>query len=123
MMDPTVAATTGPAVTLGIRGSDVSFGTPEFQAAFKDYVQGKNISYVAKAAHAYDATAALLDAYRRADDPKDGPQVAAALANVRFQGKSGPIGFDEYGDLKYDPATSYDVSEFQPDGSVAVVDM
>lgn len=79
-----------------------------------------NISYVAKAAHAYDAIWALFEAYRRAPDPKAGPQIMAQLAGVTFPGVSGPIAFDDYGDLAYDPRTSYDVAEFKKDGSIAV---
>ncbi|KAI8473456.1 MAG: periplasmic binding protein-like I [Monoraphidium minutum] len=123
MMDPTVAATAGKANTVGVRGSDVSYGTPAFVADFKKFTAGKNISYVAKAAHAYDAAEALLEAYRRAPEPKEGPEIMAQLANVRFQGKAGPVAFDEYGDLKYDPTTSYDVSEFNAKGEVVSVEV
>lgn len=121
MMDPTVAEAAGKANAVGIRGTDVSFGTPAFVKAFNAHVAGKDINYVAKASHAYDAAQALLEAYRRAAEPKGGPQILAELPNVKFMGKAGPVAFDEYGDLKYDPATSYDISEFKADGSVAVV--
>lgn len=48
MMDPTVPQNAGKANTVGVRGTDVAFGTPAFVADFKKYVAGKNISYVAK---------------------------------------------------------------------------
>ena len=47
-----------------------------------------------QAAHAYDATAALIEAYRRAASPKGGPEIKAALQDVRFKGKAGPVAFD-----------------------------
>lgn len=119
MMDPTVATVAGKDVTAGIQGSDVAFGTPAFVAAFKDYTKGKGISYVAKAAHAYDATAALVEAYRRAAEPKDGPAILAELANVKFaNGMGGPVAFDEFGDALYDAGKSYEVLEFDKDGQV-----
>jgi hypothetical protein len=39
------------------------------------------------------------------------------------QGVSGPIAFNEFGDLKYDPKGPrlYTVTEFGADGSIAVV--
>ncbi|KIY99865.1 hypothetical protein MNEG_8097 [Monoraphidium neglectum] len=83
MMDPTVAETAGKANTLGVRGSDVSYGSPSFVADFKKFTAGTNISY----------------------------------------GKSGPIAFDTYGDLKYDPTTSYDTAEFNKDGQIVNVDL
>jgi ABC-type branched-subunit amino acid transport system substrate-binding protein len=121
-MDSSVAAAAGANATLGVRGSDVSFGDEEFQAAFKEFTAGKNVSYVAKAAHAYDAAVALMEAFRRAPEPKDGPAVLAELGSVKFNGKSGPIAFDEYGDLAYDPVSSYDVAEFDKDGQVRVLE-
>jgi hypothetical protein len=44
MMDPSVASAAGPALTSGIKGSDVSFGTPKFVATFNEYVKGKSES-------------------------------------------------------------------------------
>ena len=121
-MDPTVAALAGPGVMEGVRGSDVAFGDPAFVAAFQDYAKakGRNASYVAKAAHAYDATAALLEAYRRAPDPKGGAEVLAELAGVRLaKGKSGiPLVFDEAGDAAFEPRLSYAVSEFDAAGKL-----
>lgn len=47
-MDATIAKLAGPAATLGVRGSDVSYGSPEFVADFKEFTRGKNISYNSK---------------------------------------------------------------------------
>ena len=119
--DPAMPARAGAAAIAGVQASDVSFGSPEFVAAFKEFTKGK-IPYSSKAAHAYDAAWALMEAYRRAAEPKDGPQILAELASVKFQGKSGPIAFDEFGDLKFDPATSYVVTEFDKTGNVRVLE-
>jgi hypothetical protein len=40
---------------------------------------------VPKASHAYDAAEALIEAYRRAEAPKDGKAILAQLADVRFK--------------------------------------
>jgi ABC-type branched-subunit amino acid transport system substrate-binding protein len=83
-----------------------------------------DISYVAKAAHAYDAAEALIEAYRRASGAgaaADGAALKAELPNVRFEGASGPVAFDEAGDLKFHPDKSYDVLEFTPQGQLKVV--
>jgi ABC-type branched-subunit amino acid transport system substrate-binding protein len=122
MMDPSLAAAAGAAMTAGIKGSDVSFGTPKFVAAFNEFVKGKNISYVAKAAHAFDAAEALIEARRRAAERRAGAAIAAELPNVRFEGASGPVAFDEAGDLKFSPDKSYDVLEFTPKGQLKVVE-
>jgi branched-chain amino acid transport system substrate-binding protein len=122
LMDAQVAKAAGAANALGVRGSDVSFGSPEFVEAFNEFTKGKGIEYNAKAAHAYDAAVALMEAYRRAPQTKEGPAILAELANVRFQGKSGPIAFDEYGDLKYDPVSSYNVLEFDKAGGLRVLE-
>lgn len=121
-MDPTVAAAAGASTMAGVRGSDVAFGDPSFVEAFKKYAKSRNatVSYVAKAAHAYDATAALVEAYRRAAGAKDGPAVLAELGGVKFsKAKSGvALSFDEYGDASYDPESSYEVSEFDSAGQI-----
>jgi ABC-type branched-subunit amino acid transport system substrate-binding protein len=121
-MDGTVPALIGAAAAAGVRGSEVSPGSPEFQAAFKEFTAGNNVSYVAKAAHAYDAAVALMEAFRLAKEPKAGPDIAAALSGVRFPGKSGPIAFDEAGDLEFDPRSNgtdyYTILEYFPDGSM-----
>ena len=121
-MDPTVAKLVGAGVMAGVRGSNVALGDPAFVADFKDFAKakGRNVSYVSNAAYAYDATAALIEAYRRAADPKGGPEVLAELAGVRLaKGKSGiPISFDEAGDAAYQPGLSYEVTEFEPSGQL-----
>lgn len=47
VMDPSVAAIAGDAAT-GVQGTDVSFGSPEFVAAWRRYTARRNISYLAK---------------------------------------------------------------------------
>jgi ABC-type branched-subunit amino acid transport system substrate-binding protein len=121
LMDGTVPALIGAAAAAGVRGSEVAPGSPEFQAAFQEFTAGRNISFVAKAAHAYDAAVALMEAFARAEEPKTGPQIAAALSKVKFAGESGPIEFDESGDLKFDQSNStayYTILEYFPDGSM-----
>jgi branched-chain amino acid transport system substrate-binding protein len=122
MMDASVAKAAGLGAALGVRGSDVSFGSPDFVAAFKDFTAGKGIEYNAKAAHAYDAAVALMEAWRRSPQTKEGAAILAELGNVRFQGKAGPVAFDEYGDLKYDPASTYNVLEFDKSGELRVLE-
>jgi S-DNA-T family DNA segregation ATPase FtsK/SpoIIIE len=121
LMDPALAARAGgPAAVAGVRGSDVSDGSPEFAGAFQAYAKSRGIRYTPKAARAYDAAAALLEAYRLAAEPKGGPEILEALARVRFEGKSGPVAFDDNGDLVVARgAKLYDVVEFGPAGSVA----
>lgn len=122
LMDAAVAAAAGPAAALGVRGTDTAFGSASFVAAFKEFTGGK-VAYNSKAAAAYDAVIALLDAYRRAAPPKEGPQILAALQDVRFLGKTGPVSFDEFGDRLFVPTESYDVGEFDRTGNVRMLDM
>lgn len=74
--------------------------------------------YSGFAATAYDAATALMDAFRRAAPPRGGPEVLKQLKDVKFSGKSGLISFDEYGDLRYDPATGYTVGAFDRVGNL-----
>lgn len=107
----------------GVRGTDMYYA-PGFEKEFRQFVKSSgmtNITYTPKAAAAFDAAVALMDAFRRAPAPKDGPQLLGELYSVKFAGKSGQIAFDSSGDLKYDPATAYDVGEFQPDGKIKLV--
>lgn len=84
-MDPTLVQKLGnKALAKGIRGSEVSFGTPKFQKAFADYTKGQNISYTPKAAHAYDAAWALMEAYARAPE-KMGSDILDALKDLKFE--------------------------------------
>lgn len=121
LMYPTVASKAGgAAAAAGVRGT-VMWATPEFQAEFKRQatdIVDVPVTFVGKAANAYDAAVALMDASRRAQEPKGGPQIRSALFNVKFTGKSGAVAFDELGDLVYDPATAYSVAEFGKDGAV-----
>lgn len=116
-MSPGFADAAGPANVVGIRGADV-WGAPGFEVEFLAFNKGRNTTFVGKAAAAYDATVALLDAYRRAAPPKLGPDVLKELFNVKFQGKSGLISFDDAGDLIYDPATAFGIAEFAPGGKL-----
>jgi hypothetical protein len=45
-------------------------------------------------------------------------QIRRELYEARLKGKSGPIAFDEAGDLVYDPGTAYRVGQFQKDGTL-----
>jgi hypothetical protein len=119
LMDATLAARAGPAAVAGVRGSDVAFGSPEFISAFGKFTAGTGIEYTPKAARAYDATTALLTAFAAAAPPKGGPEILEQLQKVRFQGVSGPVAFDEAGDLEVAPgAQLYDVIEFDKRGAV-----
>jgi hypothetical protein len=73
-------------------------GPPRPSRPRQAFNKGRNTTFVGKAAAAYDATVALLDAYRRAAPPKLGPDVLKELFNVKFQGKSGLISFDDAGE-------------------------
>ena len=118
VLDPVAARVAGAAAMAGVRGSDLAFGDPAFVADVTR--RFPNASYVSSAAHAYDAVEALLEAYKRAPEPKAGPALRAALAGVKIaKGKAGvPVVFDEYGDAPYDPERSYSVAEFDDKGQI-----
>ncbi|GBF90432.1 hypothetical protein Rsub_03428 [Raphidocelis subcapitata] len=119
LITPATPLLAGKKSAAGVRGADL-WHSPEFEAEFKDYVRsrGGDAPYTGFAATAYDATIALLDAFRRAAPPRGGPELLEQLKHVKFFGKSGLISFDEYGDLKYDPETGYTVGVFGPDGAL-----
>jgi hypothetical protein len=73
-MSPATSALAGAAAAAGVRGTDMWFD-PAFEAEFNEFVAEKNITFVAKAAAAYDAAVVLMDAFRRAAEPKGGPEV------------------------------------------------
>lgn len=67
--------------------TSVSPGSKDYVRAFTNFTGGDaKTSYQAYAAHAYDAVAALLRAYKAAAAPKDGPAVKAALGKLDFPG-------------------------------------
>lgn len=57
---------------------------------------------------AYDATNVLIEAMKRADSA-DPAKILAELPKTQHQGVTGPIAFDEKGDLKGGPITIYQV--------------
>jgi branched-chain amino acid transport system substrate-binding protein len=70
------------------------------------------------AAQAYDATAVVLEAIARAARGPDGVSrktVVAALGKTRYLGYSGPIRFDEHGDLRQALYLVMKVSAREPD--------
>jgi ABC-type branched-subunit amino acid transport system substrate-binding protein len=68
--------------------TSVSPGSKEYVQAFTNYTGGQaSTSYQAYAAHAYDAVAALLRAYKAAAPPKDGPAIKAEIGKLDFQGE------------------------------------
>eukprot|EP00775_Hariotina_reticulata_P012157 gene12157-12295_t len=71
-------------------------GPPSFEALYTNYTKGA--PFYNSAALAYDATRALLAAYLAAPAPKDGHSVIQQLGNVTFDGLTGPVAFDQYGD-------------------------
>uniref|UniRef100_A0A383W2N6 Receptor ligand binding region domain-containing protein n=1 Tax=Tetradesmus obliquus TaxID=3088 RepID=A0A383W2N6_TETOB len=86
--------------------TSVSPGSKDYVRAFTNFTGGDaKTSYQAYAAHAYDAVAALLRAYKAAAAPKDGPAVKAALGKLDFPGVGGRVRFDVFGDLVPDNQT------------------
>eukprot|EP00775_Hariotina_reticulata_P012158 gene12158-12296_t len=76
--------------------TELSRGPPSFEALYTNYTKGA--PFYNSAALAYDATRALLAAYLAAPAPKDGRSVIQQLGNVTFDGLTGPVAFDQYGD-------------------------
>jgi ABC-type branched-subunit amino acid transport system substrate-binding protein len=68
--------------------TSVSPGSKDFVRAFTNFTQSTDpsTSYQAYAAHAYDAVAALLRAYKAAAAPKDGSAIIKELNKQEFQG-------------------------------------
>eukprot|EP00877_Chromochloris_zofingiensis_P007261 jgi/Chrzof1/2789/Cz11g29140.t1 len=120
IMDPGLLRYVDKKDVRGLLGSDVSFGSRQFQKDYAAYA-GNNVSYNAKAAHAYDAMKAVLLALDTAKTPRTSKQVIVPLAKLKFQGVSEAISFDQLGDLPYKANASYNTVEFTPSGSVAIV--
>eukprot|EP00775_Hariotina_reticulata_P003097 gene3097-3376_t len=84
-------------------------GLEQFQARFANFTN--NTLYHAAAAHAFDATEALVRAYKAAAAPKDGTEILRQLQKERFDGVSGFVEFDQYGD-RIPSDTSYVTNRF-----------
>lgn len=59
------------------------------------------------APYAYDAANVLIDAMKRANST-DPAKILAELPKTTYTGVTGPIAFDEKGDLKNGPVTVYE---------------
>ncbi len=79
-------------------------GGPAFQKNFK----AKYGEVVMYAPYAYDATNVLINAMKAANST-DPAKIAAAVSKVNFTGVTGPIAFDEKGDLRSAAVTFFQV--------------
>jgi len=77
---------------------------------FKDKFTAKYGAIQIYAPYAYDATRTLIDAMVKADSTEPAKYLPE-LAKIQRQGVSGPISFDEKGDLKNGPITLYVVKD------------
>jgi ABC-type branched-subunit amino acid transport system substrate-binding protein len=76
-----------PSLISSLTSTSVSPGSREFVQAFSNFTRSDpSTSYQAYAAHAYDAVAALLRAYKAAAAPKDGTAVKEQLNKTDFKG-------------------------------------
>jgi branched-chain amino acid transport system substrate-binding protein len=87
-----------PGLPLDKMPGGTGFGD-KYKAKFKVDVQ-------IYAPYAYDATSVLIDAIKRADST-DPAKILAELPKTNFTGVTGPVAFDEKGDLKNGPVTVY----------------
>eukprot|EP00775_Hariotina_reticulata_P002127 gene2127-2446_t len=87
-----------PSTVANLVTTSPSFGSDAFIQQFRNFTNDKQ-PYSYQASHAYDAMVALMRAFKAAAAPKDGPAIKAALQQQKFEGVSGPIEFDKYGDL------------------------
>lgn len=85
-----------PAVIADLAATSPWPGKPAFVEQFKAATDGAYFS--AFTARAYDAMTALLRAYRDAAPPRAGRDIVAQLHKQRFDGASGPVEFDAFGD-------------------------
>jgi ABC-type branched-subunit amino acid transport system substrate-binding protein len=75
-------------------------GSREYEASLRAAVNNSTTDLdTAGTGQAYDAVTALLMAYAAAPAPKKGADVAQLVPKQRFQGVTGPVEFDEVGDL------------------------
>ena len=77
---------------------------------FKEKFNAKYGPIQIYAPYAYDATATLIEAMQKANST-DPAKYLPELAKTSRQGVTGPIGFDEKGDLKNGPITLYVVKD------------
>jgi len=77
---------------------------------FKDKFTAKYGAIQIYAPYAYDATRTLIEAMVKANSTEPAKYLPE-LAKIRRQGVSGPIAFDEKGDLKNGPITLYVVKD------------
>jgi hypothetical protein len=84
-------------------------GQEQFRARFANFTN--NTVYHAAAAHAFDATRAFIRAYQAAETPKSGTEILRQLQKEKFDGMSGFVEFDQYGD-RVPSDTSYVTNTF-----------
>ena len=77
---------------------------------FKDKFTAKYGAIQIYAPYAYDATRTLIEAMMKADSTEPAKYLPE-LAKIQRQGVSGPIAFDEKGDLRNGPITLYVVKD------------
>ncbi|GGO51341.1 branched chain amino acid ABC transporter substrate-binding protein [Streptomyces daqingensis] len=90
-----------------------------FMKAYK--AAGYKLPYEAYGGYAYDATWAIIQAVKAVAEKNDGKlpgdmnetreQVAEAMQDVKFDGVSGAVGFDEYGDTTNKQLSLYEVKD------------
>eukprot|EP00878_Enallax_costatus_P044940 GHUV01053737.1.p1 GENE.GHUV01053737.1~~GHUV01053737.1.p1 ORF type:complete len:309 (+),score=77.77 GHUV01053737.1:765-1691(+) len=85
-----------PSVLANLTVTSVAPGSMQFVDRFKKFANTK--TYNPYAARAYDAMDALLRAYKVAGAPKNGTMIIQQLSKQKFQGVSGMVAFDQYGD-------------------------
>jgi ABC-type branched-subunit amino acid transport system substrate-binding protein len=77
-----------PSLISKLTTTTVSPGSKEFVQAFSNFTgTDASTNYQAYTAHAYDAVAALLRAYKAAAAPKDGPALKEQLNKTDFAGE------------------------------------
>jgi branched-chain amino acid transport system substrate-binding protein len=91
----------------------------EFTKAYKE--AGYKLPYEAYGGYAYDATWAIIEAVKAVAEKNDGKlpedmnetreQVTEAMQDVEFQGVTGEVGFDEYGDTTNKQLSLYEVKD------------
>ncbi|KAF8056017.1 Atf7ip [Scenedesmus sp. PABB004] len=117
-----LAQAASPAAAQSALGTFISTlpapGPDSFAQAFAKFSPGT--TYQSFSAQAYDATDALLRALAAAGPPFAGPAVVAALQKQKFEGMTGPVEFDAFGDLR-PHAKAYAWTQFDPKTGQPVV--
>jgi branched-chain amino acid transport system substrate-binding protein len=117
--DPAFIAASGEAND-GDLATSVGYPVEKLDTAKKfvaDYkAAGYKDAYAAYGGYSYDAAWALIQAIKTVMDGKDGKvpadareQVVKALAGVKFDGVTGAVAFDEFGDTTNKQLTVYEV--------------